>query len=137
MTTARQRMLYGRTNNNMPSRFLEELPKGPVDWQGTQEPRSEERPAAAPQGEGGGFGGGAGAARRVRPRRDPGFTAPVKAEGLLQLEKGDMISHRTFGKGMVLSVRPMGNDALVEVAFDGVGTKKLMLKVAGVHITKL
>ena len=38
---------------------------------------------------------------------------------------------------MVLSVRPVGNDALVEVAFDGVGTKKLMLKVAGAHITKL
>ena len=37
--------------------------------------------------------------------------------------------------GMVLSVRPMGNDALIEVAFDKVGTKKLMgayakLKVA-------
>ena len=55
----------------------------------------------------------------------------------LQLEKGDAIEHRTFGKGMVLSVRPMGGDALIEVAFDGVGTKKLMLKVAGAHITKL
>ena len=42
-----------------------------------------------------------------------------------------------FGKGTVLSVQPMGGDALVEVAFDGVGTKKLMLKVAGAHITKL
>lgn len=48
-----------------------------------------------------------------------------------------MISHRTFGSGMVLSVRPMGNDALIEVAFDSVGTKKLMLKAAGPHITKL
>jgi len=31
----------------------------------------------------------------------------------------------------------MGGDALLEVAFDTVGTKKLMLKTAGVHITKL
>ncbi len=53
------------------------------------------------------------------------------------MDKGDAISHRTFGKGMVLSVRPMGNDALLEVAFDGVGTKKLMLRAAGPHITKL
>ena len=56
---------------------------------------------------------------------------------MLQLGKGDAIRHRTFGEGMVLSVRPMGGDALVEVAFDGVGTKKLMLRAAGAHITKL
>jgi len=129
MTTARQRMLYGRTNNNMPSRFLEELPSEPIDWQRKQEPRlddSSNRPAGKP-------------ARQPRPLRDPGFTAAPSAAsgGLLHLEKGDLISHRTFGKGMVLSVRPMGNDALVEVAFDGIGTKKLMLRVAGAHITKL
>ena len=48
-----------------------------------------------------------------------------------------MIRHKAFGEGMVTSVRPMGGDALVEVAFTEVGTKKLMLKTAGVHITKL
>ena len=31
----------------------------------------------------------------------------------------------------------MGNDALVEVAFDGVGTKKLMLRAAGSHLKKV
>jgi len=138
MTTARQRMLYGRTNNNMPSRFLEELPKEPIDWQSRQEPRQEEKPAVDPLAGGGRYAAGGGTAKRPRPRCDPGFTTPREASsGLLQLEKGDSISHRSFGKGMVLSVRPMGNDALIEVAFDGVGTKKLMLKVAGAHITKL
>ena len=47
------------------------------------------------------------------------------------------MTHDAFGKGMVLSVRPMGNDALIEVAFDKVGTKKLMLKAAGSHLKKL
>ena len=56
---------------------------------------------------------------------------------LLQLKAGDSVKHKAFGQGMVLSVRPMGNDALLEVAFDQVGTKKLMLKAAGVHLTKL
>ena len=55
----------------------------------------------------------------------------------MQLNKGDMVEHTAFGKGMVMSVRPMGGDALVEVAFDKVGTKKLMLKSAGKHMTKL
>ena len=61
----------------------------------------------------------------------------VASTGLMQLEKGDMVRHTAFGKGMVLSVRPMGGDALVEVAFDQVGTKKLMLKSAGKHMEKL
>ena len=59
------------------------------------------------------------------------------AAGLMQLEKGEMVEHTAFGKGMVLSVRPMGGDALVEVAFDQVGQKKLMLKSAGKHMKKL
>jgi len=48
-----------------------------------------------------------------------------------------MVEHTAFGKGMVMTVRPMGGDALVEVAFDNVGTKKLMLKSAGIHMKKL
>jgi len=142
MTTARQRMLYGRTNNNMPSRFLEELPDGAIEWQGRGPSHDAGAESAEPEA-----GTGAREPRRSfgrltrapRPMRDPGFTAPSgePSGGLLALEKGDAIEHRTFGKGMVLSVRPMGNDALIEVAFDGVGTKKLMLKVAGQHITRL
>ena len=48
----------------------------------------------------------------------------------------DQVNHKTFGDGMVISVTPMGGDALIEVAFEQVGTKKLMLKTAGVHMTK-
>ena len=48
-----------------------------------------------------------------------------------------MVEHTAFGKGAVLSVRPMGGDALVEVDFEGLGRKKLMLKSAGSHMRKL
>ena len=40
------------------------------------------------------------------------------------------------GHGLVLAVRALGGDALLEVAFDTVGTKKLMLKAAMRHLTK-
>ena len=53
------------------------------------------------------------------------------------MQPGDGVRHSAFGQGMVLSVRPMGGDALVEVAFDRVGTKRLMLKAAGAHLVKL
>jgi len=43
---------------------------------------------------------------------------------------GDSVSHATFGTGVVLSAKPMGNDILLEIAFDKAGTKKLMAKFA-------
>ena len=80
--------------------------------------------------------------RRSRAVRtaDRGYSAGKAASAtadLLQLSQGDMVRHASFGRGMVLSVRKMGNDALVEVAFDQVGTKKLMLRAAGAHMEKL
>ena len=85
----------------------------------------------------------------VHSYRDTGSKTPAQrplqsvrknaapAATLMQLQQGDMVEHTAFGKGMVLSVRPMGGDALVEVAFDQVGAKKLMLKSAGSHMKKL
>ena len=61
---------------------------------------------------------------------------PAAGKPTLQLSAGDQVNHKTFGDGMVISVTPMGGDALIEVAFEQVGTKKLMLKTAGVHMTK-
>ena len=47
------------------------------------------------------------------------------------------MQHKAFGKGMVLSVQKMGGDALLEIAFDNVGTKRLMLKSAAAHMQKV
>mgnify|MGYP003306943693 CR=1 FL=1 len=58
-------------------------------------------------------------------------------QNYLQLQKGDMVLHTAFGKGMVLSVLKMSSDALLEIAFDDVGTKKLMAKTASAHMKKL
>ncbi len=86
-------------------------------WSGGSVPRRE---TAAP------------ARRSAAAARSGGTSAP-----LMQLQKGDMVEHTAFGRGMVLSVRPMGGDALAEVAFDKVGAKKLMLRSAGAHMKKL
>ena len=148
MTNARQRMLFGRTTPSMPSRFLEEIPEANMEWLGKVEPKP-----AQPQwsdswddGWGGSYSGGGRTATYSQPRtaipRKPmasagGVRKAAASAPLLQLQPGDSVKHKAFGQGMVLSVRPMGNDALIEVAFDQVGTKKLMLKAAGAHLTKL
>ena len=55
---------------------------------------------------------------------------------MLELRRGDMVRHSAFGTGMVLTVQSMGGDALLEVAFDNVGTKRMMLKAASQFMTK-
>ena len=56
---------------------------------------------------------------------------------MIDVSKGDMVLHAAFGRGMVLSVMKMGGDALLEIAFDDIGTKKLMAKTASAHMKKL
>ena len=79
-------------------------------------------------------------ARRTTGTGAPGYRPPQPpapaASGSLRLSKGDAVSHKAFGAGVVLSVQSMGGDALVEIAFDSVGTKRLMLKAASAHMTK-
>ena len=63
-----------------------------------------------------------------------GFLGIVSVFATLEISGGQVV-HAAFGKGEILSARPMGNDVLYEVAFEQVGTKKLMgayakLKVA-------
>ena len=133
VTYAKQRMIYGRTAASLPSRFLREIPEDSCVRKG-------------------GF---------VTPRTPTGFTQPshmqlntdnsYRGTGYLQasrpkpqpqgnylaLNKGDMVMHTAFGKGMVLSVLKMSGDALLEIAFDNVGTKKLMAKTASAYMKKL
>ena len=136
MTNARYRTLYGRTAPAMASRFLSEIPEENMEWLGKVEP-APARWSDAGQDD-------LPISRTVPVTRSqtpqssrPTFRRPAAASApLLQLQAGESVVHDTFGKGMVLRVQPMGNDALVEVAFDGVGTKRLMLRVAGEHLKK-
>ena len=145
MTNARQRMLFGRTTPCTPSRFLKEIPEKNMEWLS----RPQERPIRESWGEdwgdaaygGYGYSGERTATRAAAPvfqSRPHPAASPAKraAAPVVQLQAGDGVVHDAFGRGMVLSVRPMGGDALLEVAFDKVGTKKLMLRAASQHLTK-
>ena len=46
------------------------------------------------------------------------------------MKKGDRVSHRKFGEGMIVNVTQSGGDYLVEILFDNVGTKNLMASIA-------
>ena len=140
LTCAGQRMIFGRTSANRPSRFTDEIPQEDLERSGRSYLPGGEVWGGIPSrasGYGGygqrGLSGGAQPAPRPPARSAP----PAGGAGTpLQLDKGDMVEHRAFGRGMVLSIQPMGGDSLVEVAFDNVGTKRLLLKSASAHMTK-
>ena len=124
---ARQRMIYGRTSAAMASRFLKEIPEECVVRRGGFRAVQERAPAAERPAYG----------RKPAAPSVLRAPAPVAAAPSLELNKGDMVLHAAFGRGMVLSVMKMGGDALLEIAFDDIGTKKLMLKTASAHMKKL
>ena len=119
---AETRMLFGSTSRNKPSRFSLEIPESLVE-------KTENKRAV----------------QKTFNDIKLNYKAPVKslsasARTFNHIEKhqnnasffvaGDVVVHKVFGKGNVLSARPMGNDTLLEINFDGVGNKKLMANYA-------
>ncbi len=51
----------------------------------------------------------------------------------LSFTAGDRVRSFIHGEGTVLTVSPMGGDVLLEIAFDRVGTKKIMAKYARIR----
>ena len=140
---ARQRMLYGRTSGTVKSRFLGEIPEEFTVKKGGIKPKEQPNFNHYHTG----YGGYGTRTRQPSPQQiarkehikrseASNLTAQSHADSL-DLNKGDMVMHAAFGKGMVLSVMKMGGDALLEIAFDDIGTKKLMAKTASVHMKKL
>ena len=119
-----ERMLFGRTGRNRPSRFIGELPSSLVVHREDESlVRSNARPLAST------------AATTPYRGGTPAAAAPTAASSSPELSPGDQVAHRVFGNGMVLSVTPMGGDRLVEIAFEKVGTKRIMANMA--KLTKL
>ena len=121
LTCAKQRMLYGRTSVNRHSRFIEEIPPELITGKKAELPKTYQKPAQ-PQ-------------HQPRAWTDSFQTRKTQA-ALPDFRKGDMIVHDTFGRGMILSVLKMGNDAMLEIAFDQVGTKRLMACAAAARMHK-
>ena len=141
LTHARQRMLFGRTTANRVSRFLEEseLVSGreeserrsavrSADWEdfpretrGDPWRKASVQPASGRKSEG----------RSSFPlRRKPETSSGDASAPILQLRVGQAVTHKAFGKGTVTKMTPMGGDHLIEIQFESVGSKKLMLKTA-------
>ena len=131
---ARQRMLYGRTTPGMQSRFLKEIPDNLTVKKGSFV-TAYNSPSRYSYHDDGSYS----PPKTVNyvPKIPTATTSSATKAAAIVLNKGDMVQHTAFGKGMVLSVLKMGGDAMLEIAFDKIGTKKLMLNAAAPHLKKM
>lgn len=143
---AHSRMLYGATQRNRASRFLEDIPPELTDqheqrrqwyarageatqvpaWRGgaARETAGGARTTAAPTTAAARFSGG----------RVSAVAATPAAAQAVSYRPGDRVVHGTFGEGEILAVTPMGNDSLLEIAFERVGRKKIMANFARLKV---
>ncbi len=155
ITNSYTRMLYGQTGRNLPSRFLEEVPQSLCNIKNEQ--RGFGFSNGGPQ-----FRYGSGSTRNsyggpdndrkpffddipikrsnsfAKPRssayNSSAFAKPKAEAAAVAYKVGQRVKHKAFGEGMILSAVPMGNDTLLEVAFDTKGTKKIMANFAKLEI---
>lgn len=130
---AESRMIFGMTNRNRVSRFVEEIPEMLVEH--TRSRDYSARPVSMPS-----FGGAKpfGEAPKTKSVAEAGGFTPkprVKPAPAGTYRVGDTVLHKAFGTGLIVSATPMANDTLLEVAFDKVGTKKLFANFA--RLTKV
>ena len=148
LTSTRKRMLFGRTNENPPSRFLAELPRSEIehrgkiataerdtsndlDWERGREDYERRRGArreSALAGVAPGWRAAGAAAREPSLDRVNRAAARVLAT---TFRAGDRVRHPIFGDGMVVNATSRPDDEEVTVAFPGKGVKKLMASFAG------
>lgn len=138
LISSQQRMLYGQTSRNMPSRFLREIPSSVIDDQsvvarrstGFTTPRTAYANASrnelghSSHNKIGSYTQSSNSAHKF------GQAGNAAQKNNIDFKVGDTVCHKSFGTGTVLTVTPMGGDMLLEVAFDKAGTKKMMANYA-------
>ena len=118
ITTAKQRLLYGVTQRNLVSRFVREIP---AEFINVNEKRA--KPAIVPRQK---------AKASVWDEKPPARPKP-STQSSVKFSDGERVKHKVFGEGTVIGVQEMGNDSLLEIAFDKVGTKKIMANFAKIE----
>jgi len=104
---AQQRMLFGEFKQSAPSQFLHDLPEELLQGTGQVNQRAQRS-----------FG-----SRPIPMEDESGFTETIE-----DLKDGDRVRHRTFGEGVVLSVK--GGVATIAFKDPKVGVKKLATSIA-------
>lgn len=123
VTSARKRMIFGQTQRNVTSRFIREIGRELINKiDSAAEKRIEEdhdNEVTEVQS----------LSLQQQLARDKRQANLSKSESAVY-EIGERVRHSIFGDGTIISVKHMANDAMLEIAFEKVGTKKIMANYA-------
>jgi DNA helicase-2/ATP-dependent DNA helicase PcrA len=119
LTHAWSRTLFGGTQYNPPSRFLDEIPEQLVEE--VKNRRGSRRKA-------GSWGSSVDAHRdrAVESALRPRAPAPSGADQI-GLRVGDDVRHKKFGEGVIIGIEGSGDKAEAIINFPEVGEKRLLL----------
>ncbi len=148
MTYARHRMMFGQTKYGRISRFLSEIPSGLCEEKASPEADFAFNTSYSETA----FSDNAttsfrayqdvGAKSKTAYQTSSFSSSIARAVGetpapTMSFSVGDRVHHKAFKDGLVVSASPVGGDVLLEIAFDSVGTKRLLFKTAAKFLSKL
>ena len=127
----RQRMLFGQTSCNKPSRFIKEIDPQLLYVMGSNRAK-QEKTEPIPERESSRKSIASALSsqfdkKKEKEKKSAGDPNALKAG---QLKEGMKVVHPRFGDGVVLKVEEVGGDALVTVDFDGM-RKNMLANSAG------
>ncbi|MDQ0770490.1 DNA helicase-2/ATP-dependent DNA helicase PcrA [Pseudarthrobacter defluvii] len=146
VTRSEVRSMWGQSQYNPASQFLEEIPAELLEWkrEGTSRQAGGWGGGSIGSGRYSGSFWGAGTARGAAADSSAGFNADVPAfiaknrvqpqKEIITVSVGDKVNHTSFGNGTVLALEGAGDKTVAKVKFD-VGEKRLLLRYA--PLTKL
>jgi DNA helicase-2/ATP-dependent DNA helicase PcrA len=146
-----RRSVYGNSEPGDASRFLSDIPPELLSPESMQSPRLNARPFGLRQKESWHDDDWEG---EVEERGKPKFESPnspsaASRHGIsvskpspasrppappTEFKAGDRVQHPSFGAGVVISSKISGTDEEVQVAFEGIGVKRLIARYAGLTI---
>ena len=141
-------MVFGQTKRPLPSRFIEEIDKSVCDIIDKNIKRynlensfgaqnsSLMGQARRPVQKATGFANQTSSLINTQKTKTSfGAAAGAAKKSAASYNVGDRVLHKVFGEGIVAKITPLANDAMLEINFDSVGTKKIMANYT--PITKL
>ena len=145
LTNANSRLLYGKTNYNRPTRFLNEINSSLLDYQGLARPANTSFKASYVNGKAVQFGQGMSLAQALQERKRQAAPSSISSRQLpfgknvaanqptIDWAIGDIAHHKKWGDGTVLEVSGSGSSQELKINFPEVGLKKLLASVAPIE----
>ena len=127
LTSASSRMLFGRSNYNVPSRFLNEIDESRIERIGESTSDAFAIPSGRPRRRSYSFG----TTKQAKKRTDSYQRSGGEKIGW---QSGDKARHKKWGVGTVVSVKGAGDDLELDIAFPPpTGIKRLLAKFAPIE----